>query len=344
MKILVTGGAGYIGSHTCVEFINGGHAVVVIDNFCNSSVKSLEQVRKITNCSQEQFFIYHGDICDKLVLQKIFKTHCIDAVVHFAGFKSVSESFEKPLEYYRNNVVGTLNLLDEMEKVRVRTIIFSSSATVYGKPKSVPIKESAPVSAINPYGRSKLIVENILQDLYVARPNWNIGLLRYFNPVGAHQSGMIGELLNGVPSNIMPIICQVATGKLEKVKIFGGDYSTHDGTGVRDYIHIVDLARGHIAALNFLVNGDGKVKNNGVLVANLGTGKGYSVLELMQSFEKVTDKKIPYEIICRRDGDVAECFADTELAEKKIGWKSQLTLQDMCEDAWRWVSNNEGEY
>jgi UDP-glucose 4-epimerase len=344
MKILVTGGAGYIGSHTCVELLNGGHEVIVVDNLCNSSKTSLERVKKITQCNEQQIKFYNNDVRDRASLKNIFKNNNIDAVFHFAGLKSVGDSNEIPLEYYNNNVAGTIVLIEEMERAKVGVIIFSSSATIYGDPASVPIKEDARVSAMNPYGRSKLMVEEILQDLYRAKSDWKIGLLRYFNPVGAHKSGELGEFPLGIPNNIMPFISQVAAGKLNKLNVFGGDYPMYDGTGVRDYIHVVDLAKGHISALNALFDENNTFKNGGILTVNLGTGRGYSVLELIKSFEDVSGKKITYEIVERRAGDIAECYADTRYAEQEIGWKSKLNLQQMCEDTWRWQMKNMDGY
>ena len=346
MKILVTGGAGYIGSHTCVELLLVGYDVVVIDNLFNSSIKSLEQVSKISkvklslanakNKEQAHFVFEKVDIRDKIDLKRIFSTYSIDCVIHFAGLKAVGESVEKPFDYYGNNVLGSLTLYETMKSAGVKKIVFSSSATVYGEPHTVPIKESFPLSATNAYGRSKLFNEGMLNDLYVSDPKWSIALLRYFNPVGAHKSGLIGENPNGIPNNLMPYISQVSAGKLEKLSIFGGDYPTRDGTGVRDYIHVVDLAKGHVAALDFLAKEDGC----GVLTVNLGTGKGCSVLELVNKFECVSGVLIPYAVVERRPGDVAECYADTSYAKQILGWESELSIEDMCEDTWRWVKNS----
>jgi len=343
MKILITGGAGYIGTHTCVELINQGHQVIVIDNLSNSTSDTLTKVAEITKTEKIPF--YQGDIRDRELLQKIFKTHKIDAVIHFAGLKAVGESIQNPLQYYSNNVIGTVSLLEEMQQAAVKSIIFSSSATVYGNPKTLPIKESHPTGGItNPYGQSKLIIEQLLKDLHKSDPGWKIALLRYFNPVGAHPSGKIGENPNGIPNNLMPYISQVAVGKLEKLIIYGGDYPTFDGTGIRDYIHVVDLAKGHVAALASLnvqnstrdvLSLDKKI-STGVLIANLGTGSGYSVLQMVKAFEKVSNKKIPYEMAPRREGDIAECYASTEYAEQRLNWKAVKTLRQMCEDAWNY--------
>ncbi len=331
MKILVTGGAGYIGSHTCVELLNNNYEVVVVDNLCNSSKESLNRVKTITG---KEVTFYQQDILDEAALAQIFSQHKIDAVIHFAGLKAVGESVEKPLEYYQNNLTGTLVLLKVMRDFKVKNFVFSSSATVYGDPHSVPIKEDFPLSATNPYGRSKLIIEEISHDLFLADNSWNIALLRYFNPVGAHKSGLIGEDPNGIPSNLMPYISQVAIGKREKLSVYGDDYKTPDGTGVRDYIHVVDLAIGHIKALEKLNS------KPGLVIYNLGTGQGYSVLEMLNSMEKASGQTIPYQIVARRAGDIGTCYADPGFAEQEIGWKAERNLDMMAEDTWRWQQNN----
>jgi len=332
--ILVTGGSGYIGSHTCLELLNEGHEIIVVDNLSNSKIESIKRVQTITG---KEIIFYEADILDKEQLNRIFSQHKIDAVIHFAGLKAVGESVEKPLEYYHNNVSGTLSLCEVMKAHKVKNIIFSSSATVYGDPVSVPITEEFPLQATNPYGRTKLFIEKILQDIYRADNTWNIVLLRYFNPVGAHASGMIGEDPNGIPNNLMPFISQVAVGKREQLNIFGNDYPTRDGTGIRDYIHVVDLAIGHVRSLT-------KIKENaGLKIYNLGTGKGYSVLEVIKAFENGSGKNISYKIVDRRPGDIAECFADPSLAKTELNWKAERSLQEMCADAWRWqVKNPEG--
>jgi len=335
MKILVTGGAGYIGSHTCLELITSGYEVVVLDNLSNSSLESLKRVKKLLNC---QIVFYRGDVCDESILTKIFEEHYIDGVIHFAGLKAVSESVLKPIEYYNNNVSGSFILSSVMKNFGCKTLIFSSSATVYGDSKVMPINEEFPVSPINPYGRSKLIVENYLKDVFKADNSWSIALLRYFNPVGAHNSGLIGEDSNEIPNNLMPYVAQVAIGKRKKLFIFGDDYDTKDGTGVRDYIHVMDIAKGHIKAMEYLK------KESKMLTLNLATGNGFSVLELIHSFESVSGKKIKYDIVDRRVGDVAECYADPFLADKLIGWKAKFQLIDMCEDVWRWQQMNPNGY
>lgn len=329
MKILVTGGAGYIGSHTCVELLQAGHQVVVVDNLSNSRESALRQVEKIAG---SPVTFCHGDIRDRALLDRLFGQHEVDAVIHFAGLKAVGESVSKPLAYYQNNVAGTLVLLEAMSESGVRSLVFSSSATVYGDPASLPITETFPCSVSNPYGRSKLIIEEILQDLHRAETGWNISILRYFNPVGAHKSGLIGEDPQGVPNNLMPYIAQVATGRLKQLSVFGDDYPTSDGTGVRDYIHVVDLARGHLAALTRLQ------ENPGLMIHNLGTGQGYSVLEMVRAFETVSGRSVPYCITGRRPGDIAACYADPGRAWSELGWKAEQGLQAMCEDAWRWQS------
>ncbi len=335
MKILVTGGAGYIGSHTCIELLNNNYDVVVVDNLCNSSKESLNRVKKITG---KDLVFYQDDVLDESALVKIFSEQNIDAVIHFAGLKAVGESVEKPLEYYQTNLTGTLVLFKVMRDFNVKNFVFSSSATVYGDPHTVPITEDFPLSATNPYGRSKLIIEEISRDLYVADKQWNIALLRYFNPVGAHKSGLIGEDPNGIPNNLIPYISQVAVGKREKLSVFGGDYDTPDGTGVRDYIHVVDLARGHIKALEKLT------AKPGLVIYNLGTGQGYSVLEMIRAIEQASGREVPYQIVARRPGDIATCFADPAFAEREIGWKAEHDLQEMAEDTWRWQSNNPDGY
>lgn len=335
MKILVTGGAGYIGSHTVVELLQNGYEVVVVDNLSNSSEISLQRVKQITG--KTPLFV-KGDILDAELLDQIFTEHSIDAVIHFAGLKAVGESVQVPLRYYENNISGTVVLCEAMARNGVKKIVFSSSATVYGDPHTVPITEEFPTGATNPYGRSKLFIEEILRDLYVSDNEWNIALLRYFNPVGAHKSGLIGEDPNGIPNNLMPFISQVAVGKLSKLNVFGGDYDTPDGTGVRDYIHVVDLSIGHLKAVERLMN------NPGVITCNLGTGNGYSVLQMVDAFKRKCDKEIPYEITDRRPGDIAACYADPAYAEKEIGWKAQKGIDEMVEDAWRWQSNNPNGY
>ncbi len=335
MAILVTGGAGFIGSHTCLELLEAGYQTVVVDNLYNSSEESLKRIEKLTG---KQITFYKTDILDREGLEEIFSRESIDAVIHFAGLKSVPESVEKPLEYYHNNVTGTLILCDVMRRHGVKNIVFSSSATVYGAPKTVPIREDFPLSVTNPYGRTKLMIEEILQDFYVSDHQWNVTLLRYFNPIGAHESGMIGEDPKGIPNNLVPYVTQVAVGKRDHVNVFGNDYNTPDGTGVRDYIHVVDLAIGHVKAIRHLHD------REGVKIYNLGTGIGYSVLEIIRSFEQVVGHKIPYQICDRRSGDIDTCYADASLAEKELGWKAERDLQKMCEDAWRWQSQNPDGY
>ena len=335
MKILVTGGAGYIGSHTCIELIKAGYRVVVVDNLCNSSLESLKRVEKL---SGSDIPFYKVDVRDKVALTRVFKKYSIGGVIHFAGLKAVGESIEKPIEYYDTNVGGTFILAEVMRDFNCKTFIFSSSATVYGDPHTVPIKEDFPLSATNPYGRSKLMIEEFFQDVFVADDTWHIALLRYFNPVGAHKSGLIGEDPNDIPNNLIPYISQVAVGKLEKLSIFGGDYDTSDGTGVRDYIHVVDLAKGHVKALQAL-----KDKSQ-VLIVNLGTGNGYSVLDIVKAFEKASGKNIPYKIVDRRSGDIATCYADPTYAKEKLAWKAEYELDEMCKDTWRWQSMNPNGY
>ena len=329
--VLVTGGAGYIGSHTCVELLDAGYEVLVLDNLSNASSQSLERIEQIT--SKKVSFI-EGDIRDKGKLQEIFQNYAIDSVIHFAGLKAVGESVSKPLEYYDNNINGTLVLLETMQQYGCKKIVFSSSATVYGDPHATPIKEDFPLSATNPYGRTKLFIEYILRDLYVSDPSFKIVILRYFNPIGAHKSGLIGEDPNGIPNNLLPFISQTAVGKREYLSVFGNDYATKDGTGVRDYIHVVDLSLGHIKALQKLES------LQELLIVNLGTGKGYSVLETVAAFEKASGKKVPYKIAPRRSGDIAECFADPSYAKEVLGWHAARGIEEMCEDAWRWQSQN----
>lgn len=333
--ILVTGGAGYIGTHACISLIEAGYPVVVLDNLCNASAKALARVESITGAGIP---LIVGDIRDSDGLDTLLANHKIDAVMHFAGLKAVGESVEKPLEYYDNNVNGTLVLLAAMQRAGVSKLIFSSSATVYGDPASVPITEDFPTSATNPYGRSKLMVEEILADWGHAHPEWSIGRLRYFNPVGAHESCQIGEDPQGWPNNLMPFVAQVAVGRRDQLSVFGGDYPTPDGTGVRDYIHVVDLAEGHVAALKYVE------QNPGVLTVNLGTGNGSSVLDMVRAFEQASGRKIPYQIVERRAGDIAECWADPALAEELLGWKASRSLEAMCEDTWRWQSQNPQGY
>jgi UDP-glucose 4-epimerase len=335
MRILVTGGAGYIGSHTCVELLAGGHDVLVVDNLCNSKEESLRRVAEIAG--REPGFV-RADLRDRAVLRALFLRRSFDAVIHFAGLKAVGESTEIPLEYYENNIGGTLTLCGAMIEAGVKKIVFSSSATVYGDPASVPIREDFPTSATNPYGRSKLFIEEILNDLYVSDKSWNIALLRYFNPVGAHPSGRIGEDPNGIPNNLMPFVAQVASGKLPRLRVFGDDYETPDGTGVRDYIHVTDLAKGHLKALERLAAGPGLV------TYNLGTGRGYSVLEMVRAFERVSGRSVPYDIVGRRPGDIASCYADPALANKELGWTAGLGVEEMVRDAWRWQSQNPSGY
>lgn len=335
MKILVTGAAGYIGSHTCLELINSGYDVIALDNLSNSKYESLKRVENLTN-SEIKF--YKADIKDTNALDEIFKANKINAVIHFAGLKAVGESSKIPLEYYKNNISGTLNLCEIMQKYNVFNLVFSSSATVYGKPKTVPITEDFPLDATNPYGRTKLFLEYILKDIAKANEKFNVILLRYFNPIGAHESGLIGEDPKGVPNNLLPYITQVSSGKLPYVNVFGDDYNTKDGTGVRDYIHVVDLSKGHVLALK-------KFKENpGVAVYNLGTGKGYSVLEIIKSFEKASGKEIPYKICKRRPGDIDACYADTTKAFKELGFKAQYDINKMCKDSYNWQIKNPNGY
>lgn len=335
-KILVTGGAGYIGSHTVVELLDAGYEVVVVDNLSNSSKESLKRVEEITG---KPVAFYENDIADMDAMDKIFSENDIDAVIHFAGLKAVGESVEKPLEYYKNNISGTLNMCEVMRNHDVKNIIFSSSATVYGDPETVPITEDCPKGVCtNPYGWTKSMLEQILMDFNVSDPKWNVILLRYFNPIGAHKSGRIGEDPNGIPNNLMPYITKVATKQLEKLNVFGDDYPTEDGTGVRDYIHVVDLAKGHVKALEKIV------ENPGVKIYNLGTGKGYSVLEVVQNFEEASGVEIPYVIAPRRAGDIAECYADASLAKAELGWEAEFGIKEMCADSWNWQKNNPSGY
>ncbi len=334
-QILVTGGTGFIGSHTVLELLKENYDVVVIDNLSNSKRESLKRVEQITGRSAD---FHQIDLLDKQALHNLFSDYQFDAVIHFAGLKAVGESVEKPLLYYQNNVTGTLNLCEAMEKSGLRNLVFSSSATVYGDPQQSPILENSPLKAVNPYGSTKLTIEYILKDLHQANEQWNIALLRYFNPVGAHESGMIGEDPSGIPNNLMPYVTQVAVGKLEYLNVFGDDYPTHDGTGVRDYIHVVDLAIGHLKALEKLSD------NPGVFVCNLGTGSGSSVLDVIKAFEKASGISIPYKIAPRRPGDAAVCYADPSRAKRELGWKAERNLEDMCRDAWRWQSQNPEGY
>ena len=336
MKILVTGGAGYIGSHTCVELLNAGYDVVVMDNLYNASEKAIERVEQITG---KKVTFYKTDMLDREGVKKIFDNEKIDAVIHFAGLKAVGESVHKPIEYYHNNMTGTLILCDVMRNHGVKKIIFSSSATVYGDPAFVPITEECPKGKItNPYGQTKGMLEQILTDLHVADPEWNVVLLRYFNPIGAHKSGLIGEDPKGIPNNLTPYISQVAVGKLEKLGVFGDDYDTPDGTGVRDYIHVVDLAKGHVKAINYIFS------NPGLDVINLGTGVGYSVLDMVKAFGKACGKEIPYEIKPRRAGDIATCYCNAEKAKNELGWVAERGIDKMCEDSWRWQTMNPNGY
>lgn len=336
MTILITGGAGYIGSHTALELLNEGYDVVVYDNLCNSSRESLRRVEELTG---KQIRFYEGDVQDEKALTDMFKEQRIDAVIHCAALKAVGESVQKPLEYYQNNISGTLTLLKVMREVGVKNIVFSSSATVYGSPEEMPITEACPKGqCTNPYGWTKSMMEQIMSDVQKADPSWNVILLRYFNPVGAHKSGRIGEDPKGIPNNLMPYISQVAVGKLEKLGVFGNDYDTPDGTGVRDYIHVVDLAIGHVKAINYIFT------DPGLDVINLGTGQGYSVLDMVKAFSRACGKEIPYEIKPRREGDIAMCYADPSKAARVLGWKAERGLDEMCEDTWRWQSQNPGGY
>jgi UDP-glucose 4-epimerase len=330
-SILVTGGTGFIGSHACVALLDAGHQLVVLDNLCNSDATVIGRIGQI--CGREPVFV-EGDIRDADLLESLFNEHSISAVLHFAGLKAVGESVKKPQEYFDNNVVGTSVLLTAMQKADVKTIVFSSSATVYGEPASVPISEDFPRSATNPYGDNKLKIEDMLTELYASNPGWRIACLRYFNPVGAHKSGLIGEKPSGVPDNLMPFITQAVAGLRDELSVFGSDYDTPDGTGVRDYIHVVDLAEGHVAALDYLRD------RQELLIVNLGTGHGVSVLEMIKTFESVNNCKVPYRITTRRPGDIAKCWADTKLANQLLGWTASRTLEDMCRDAWHWQTKS----
>ena len=333
--ILVTGGMGYIGSHTVVELLNLNYEVLVVDNLSNSSILVKDRIKKITN---KDFKFYNVDVTDKESLKKVFEENKIDSIIHFAAFKAVGESVEKPLEYYENNLVGALVVFELMKEFNVNNFVFSSSATVYGKPKSCPIKEDFSLSTTNPYGATKLMIEDIMRDLSKADKNLNLVILRYFNPIGAHESGLIGEEPKGIPNNLMPYITKVAVGQLNELSVFGDDYDTKDGTGVRDYIHVVDLAKGHVASIKKLE------ENPGLLTYNLGTGEGYSVLDLVKAFEKVNNIKIPYKIIDRRPGDIDMCYADPTKAFDELGWKAEFGIERMCEDSWTWQSNNPNGY
>ncbi len=335
MNILVTGGAGYIGSHACVELLTAGHDLVVVDNLVNSREESLRRVQAITGRS----LIFHRiDLLDPAAIAGVFAAHRIDAVMHFAGLKSVGESVAQPGTYYRNNVCGTLNLCETMAQAGVRTLVFSSSATVYGVPAQMPVTEDFPIGPTNPYGRTKWMIEEILRDLHAADDSWRIALLRYFNPVGAHPSGRIGEDPRGIPNNLLPYVAQVAIGRRPELPVFGNDYPTHDGTGVRDFLHVVDLAQGHVKALDYLD------RQGGLLTCNLGTGRGYSVLDVIAAFERASGKKVPYRVTGRRPGDVAQCYADPSKAARSLGWVATRSLDAMCEDAWRWQSMNPEGY
>ena len=331
MTILVTGGTGYIGSHTVVQLLEAGHHVVVLDNLCNSKAQVIDRIGQITG-NTPQFVV--GDIRNRKLLKQLFADHAIEIVIHFAGLKAVGESVQKPLMYYENNVSGSIVLLEEMAAANVKSIVFSSSATVYGEPQFLPYTESHPLKPINVYGHSKLMVEQVLQDLTLSDPAWRVALLRYFNPVGAHHSGLIGEDPAGIPNNLMPFVAQVAVGKRAQLSVYGNDYDTKDGTGVRDYIHVDDLASGHLAALQYLQ------KNAGVLKVNLGTGQGTSVFELIHAFEKAANRKIPYEVVARREGDLSEYYADAKYSKMVLGWQAQFDLDRMCVDTWRWQSQN----
>lgn len=329
--ILVTGGAGFIGSHTSVELLNAGYEIVIVDNFSNSKPEALNRIKKITG---KDFMFYKADLLDLDAMNKIFSENNIDAVIHFAGLKAVGESVQKPVEYYHNNITGTLMLIKAMKTANVKKIVFSSSATVYGMYNKAPYVEDMPTSATNPYGYSKVMIEQILKDVFISDNDWSVSLLRYFNPIGAHKSGLIGEDPNGIPNNLLPYIAQVAVGKLERLGVFGDDYDTPDGTGVRDYIHVVDLATGHLAAVKYVL------EHKGVEAVNLGTGKGSSVMEVLHSFEKACGKKLPYAIMPRRAGDIATCYADTKKAKELFGWEAKYTLDEMTRDGWNFTKNN----
>ena len=333
MNVLVTGGAGYIGSHTCVELLNAGHSLVIVDNFVNSKPEALDAIRAITG---RDFAFVEADLRDRDAMNRVFDEHAVDAVIHFAGLKAVGESVEKPLEYYDNNLYGFIVLAEVMRAHGVKTIVFSSSATVYGMNNPVPFDESMPTSATNPYGYTKVMIEQMLMDIAKADPEWRVCLLRYFNPIGAHESGLIGEDPNGIPNNLLPYVAKVATGELKELSVFGDDYDTPDGTGVRDYIHVVDLALGHLAALHYVEN------HTGAIPVNLGTGHGTSVLEIVHAFEKASGRKIPYHIAPRRAGDIASCYANTDRAARLLGWKATRDIEDMCRDGWRFAAKQKG--
>ena len=335
MNILVTGGAGYIGSHTAIELINEGYEVIIVDNLCNSSVVVIDRINEITG---KKVKFYNIDTRDEHKLRTVFEENKIDAVIHFAALKAVGESVEKPLDYYNNNLVNTITVLELMREFDVDKFVFSSSATVYGSPKSCPIREDFPLLTTNPYGNTKLMIEDILRDICKVNKNFNVAILRYFNPIGAHESGKIGEEPNGIPNNLMPYITKVAIGQLKELSVFGNDYDTHDGTGVRDYIHVVDLATGHVKALEKLN------QNPGLVTYNLGTGKGYSVLDLVKAFEAASGVKIPYKIVGRRSGDIAMCYADSTKAEEELGWVAKYDIYKMCKDSWNWQSKNPNGY
>ncbi len=335
MAVLITGGTGFIGSHTCVEFLEAGKEIIVLDNFSNSKPCVLDRIEAITG---KKVKFYEADLLDKAAIEKVFKENKIDACIHFAGLKAVGESCAQPLRYYHNNITGTLNLLDVMQQYGARRIVFSSSATVYGNPKSVPIREDFPLSTTNPYGETKLMIERILSDLYKADNTWSISVLRYFNPIGAHKSGLIGEDPKGIPNNLLPYVTQVASGKLKQLSVFGNDYHTHDGTGVRDYIHVVDLAKAHLKALAYAET------KTGVDYFNIGTGVGYSVLDIVNAYESATGKKVPYQIVARRPGDIDECYADPAKAFNVLGWKAEFGIEDMCRDANNWQTKNPNGY
>jgi UDP-glucose 4-epimerase len=333
-RVLVTGGAGYIGSHTCVELMAAGHEITIVDNFCNSKPAVLDRIGRIAGRKPD---FVEADVRDRPALDRIFDTGNYEAVIHFAGLKAVGESIAKPLEYYDNNVDGAIALCQAMRRRGVSTLVFSSSATVYGDPEQLPLAEDARLSVTNPYGRSKLMIEDVLRDLAIAAPGWRIALLRYFNPIGAHETGLIGEDPRGIPNNLLPYVAQVAVGKLERLRIFGADYATPDGTGVRDYIHVCDLADGHVAALHYLA------EHAGVTTVNLGTGQGYSVLQMVRAFEQASGRPVHYEMAPRRSGDIATCYADPALAEKLFGWRARFGIERMCADAWRWqLANPDG--
>ncbi|MDQ0063392.1 UDP-glucose 4-epimerase GalE [Paenibacillus harenae] len=335
MAILVTGGAGYIGSHTCIELLEAGHELIVVDDFSNSKPEALRRISELTNKS---FAFYELNVMNQAGLERIFENHSVEAVIHFAGLKAVGESVRIPLKYYQTNMMSTLVLCETMNKYGIHKLVFSSSATVYGSPEQVPLTESSKTGATNPYGHTKLMLEQVLQDLAASDPRWGISILRYFNPIGAHISGRIGENPNGIPNNLMPYISQVAVGKLEQLSVYGNDYDTIDGTGVRDYIHVVDLARGHLKALQRLLD------HAGIHIYNLGTGRGVSVLEIVEAFEQISGKKIAYRIVDRRPGDIAVCYADTTKANHELGWVAVKGIREMCEDTWRWQSSNPNGY